>query len=161
MGDEQPSESATSSSMDPTRTRTITMGSQESGPRKTHKRKVIFSGNGVRRFTGGSRPQGHLPRLISHGFGPERKTIRDPREIPLCAIPLCAFLAPINSEQREGPRVVPHPVSYKNKVAARPRGARGRPREADLGPPGPPKTPKNHRKSNQKSNQIPFLGLGT
>jgi hypothetical protein len=30
------------------------------GPRKTHNR----------RFTGGSRPQGHLPRLISDGFGP-------------------------------------------------------------------------------------------
>ena len=35
-----------------------------SGPRKAHKHKGIFSGNGVRRFTGGSRPQGHFPRLI-------------------------------------------------------------------------------------------------
>ncbi len=45
------------------------------GP-ETHKHKGIFSGNGVRRFTGGSRPQGHLPRLISDGFGPFFATIR-------------------------------------------------------------------------------------
>ena len=65
-----------------------------SGHRKTRKHKGIFSGNGVRRFTGGSRPQGHLPRLISDGFWPVFSTIRDPRNIPLCAIPLCVCLAP-------------------------------------------------------------------
>ncbi len=69
-------------------------GTEISGHRKAHKHKGIFSGNGVQRFTGGSRPQGHLPRLISEGFGPVFPTIRDPRNIPLCAIPLCAFLAP-------------------------------------------------------------------
>ncbi len=29
-------------------------------------------------FSGGSRPQGHLPRLISDGLGPVVSTIRDP-----------------------------------------------------------------------------------
>ena len=36
----------------------------------SHKHKGIFSGNGVRRFTGGSRPPGRLPRLISDRFRP-------------------------------------------------------------------------------------------
>ncbi len=44
-------------------------GCPPSGPRKTHKHKGISSGNGVRHFTGGSRPQGRLPRLMSDGFG--------------------------------------------------------------------------------------------
>ncbi len=38
------------------------------GPRKTHKHKGIFSGSKVRRFTGGSRLQGHVPRLIPEEF---------------------------------------------------------------------------------------------
>ncbi len=37
------------------------------------------------------RPQGHLPPLISEGFGPVCSTIRDPRNIRLCDIPLCVF----------------------------------------------------------------------
>ncbi len=69
-------------------------GAGDQGPEKTHKRKVTCSGSGVRRFTGGSRPQGHLPRLISDGIGLVFSTIRDPRNIPLCAIPLCVFLSP-------------------------------------------------------------------
>ncbi len=60
---------------------------QLSGPRKTHKHKGTFFGNGVRRFTDGFRPQGHLPRLIAGGFGPVCSAIRDPRKNPLCAIP--------------------------------------------------------------------------
>jgi hypothetical protein len=39
-------------------------------PRTTHKHKGISSGNGIRCFAGSSRPQGHLPRLISDGFWP-------------------------------------------------------------------------------------------
>ncbi len=40
-----------------------------SEPSETHKHKELFSGSGVRRFTDGPRPQGHLPRQISDGFG--------------------------------------------------------------------------------------------
>ncbi len=52
------------------------------GPDKTHKHKGICSVNGVRRFTGGSMPQGPRPGLIYEGFGPVCSTIRDPRKIP-------------------------------------------------------------------------------
>ncbi len=51
-----------------------------SGSRKTRKHKGIFSEIGVWRFTRGSQPQGHLPRLISDGCGPVRSTIWDPEE---------------------------------------------------------------------------------
>jgi hypothetical protein len=51
---------------------------RESGHREAHKHKGIFPGNGVQRFTGGSRPAGRLPRLISDGFRPAFSTIRDP-----------------------------------------------------------------------------------
>jgi hypothetical protein len=37
-------------------------------PRTTQKHKGLFPGSGLRRFTGGSRPQGRLPRRISDGF---------------------------------------------------------------------------------------------
>ncbi len=42
--------------------------------------------------TGGFRPQGHLPRPISEGFGPVFSMIRDPVKIQLSAIRLCACL---------------------------------------------------------------------
>ncbi len=50
---------------------------------KTHNHKGIFSGRGVRRFTGGFRPQGHLPRPISDRVWPISSSIRDPRNIPI------------------------------------------------------------------------------
>ncbi len=66
---------------------------------ETHKHKGIFSGNGVRRFTGGSRPQSPRPRLISDWFGPV--LVRRPgmrgiflyvpfRYVPCC----CEFVCP-------------------------------------------------------------------
>ncbi len=51
-------------------------------------------------FTGGSQPQGHLPQPISDGFGQVLSTIRDPGNLPLCAIPVCAFLAPFGNGVR-------------------------------------------------------------
>ena len=53
--------------------------------------KEYFPETGLRRFTGGSRPQGRLARLISGGFGPICSTIRDPRDIYFCDIYLCVF----------------------------------------------------------------------
>ncbi len=52
--------------------------SRGSGPRKTHKQKGIFPGNEVRQFTGGYRPQGHLPRLIPDGSRSACSRIRHP-----------------------------------------------------------------------------------
>ncbi len=73
-----------------------------SGPRKTHKHRGIFSGNGVRRFTGGCRPQDHLPRLICDGFGPvfRRSGIRGKFSyvsflyVPLCRLSFCRLKPP-------------------------------------------------------------------
>ncbi len=56
-------------------------------------------------FTGGSRPQGHLPRLISDGLGPLFLTIRDPRNIPLCAISSCALLVQMVWSERPDFRI--------------------------------------------------------
>jgi hypothetical protein len=42
--------------------------SPQSGPTE-HKHKGIFSGSGVRHFTGDSPPQGHLPQLMLDWFG--------------------------------------------------------------------------------------------
>jgi hypothetical protein len=74
------------------------------GPRfRTDKHKEIFSGSGVRRFTGGSRPEGHLPRLIYVGFRPLFSTIRDPQKTPSCASPLCAPLALVTAPRAQKP----------------------------------------------------------
>ncbi len=49
---------------------------------------------GVKRFSGASRPQGHLPRLGSEGFRHVWSTIRDPRIIIIRAIPSYEGAAP-------------------------------------------------------------------
>ncbi len=46
--------------------------------RETHEHTGIFTESEVLRFTGGSRPQGHLPRLTFEGLGRFRPTIRGP-----------------------------------------------------------------------------------
>ncbi len=58
---------------------------------RTHKHKGMFSGNGVRRFTGGSRPQGHLPRLISDGCAVFYSTVRDLKYFCMCHSFMCLF----------------------------------------------------------------------
>ena len=110
------------------------------GTEKTHKHKLRFSGNVVRRFTGGFRPQGHLPRLISDGFRPVCSTIRDPRKTPLCAIPLCVFLALLILSSGRAPEWSPTPPRKKIELRPGPGGPGGGP-GSPLSPPPDPQRP--------------------
>jgi hypothetical protein len=64
-----------------------------SGPRETQTYRNTFRKRCLT-FPGVSRPQGHLPRLVSGGIWVVFSTIRDPGNIPLCAVPVCVSLAP-------------------------------------------------------------------
>ncbi len=59
-----------------------------------------------------SRPQGHLPRLMSDGFGPVLLTIQIPRDILVCTIPLCTRLVPqYRDPSIESPCQPPNPLA--------------------------------------------------
>ena len=114
------------------------MMSPKSGPRKTHKHK----GNGVRRFTGGSRPQGHLPRLISDLFG--LVFFDDPGSEEysfMCHSFMCLFGVLILSSGR-APEWSPTPPRQKIKLRAGPGGPGDAP-GGRFGAPRAPQDPQN------------------
>ena len=60
--------------------------------RETRKQKLICSGNGVRRLTGGSRPQGVIPRLVYDGFWAGLFDDPDPKIIYLVSLSYTLYI---------------------------------------------------------------------